>query len=84
MKKWFRFVWEYPNGKDMHHNVFIAWQACLSIVCLVRMEQPDLPATECRIYWWLGLLAIINGLLLVIHNEFFVKPDYWKPKDKKK
>ena len=77
-------MWKYPNGKDMHHNVFIAWQACLSIVCMVLMDRPDISETQSKIFWWLSLFALFNGVLLVIHNEFFVKPDYWKPEDKKK
>jgi hypothetical protein len=46
------------------------------------MERPNASAVECKFLWWLGLLALINSLLLVIHYECFVKPDYWKPEDK--
>jgi NADH:ubiquinone oxidoreductase subunit 2 (subunit N) len=45
------------------------------------MEQAK-SLTEYRILWWLSLLAIFNGVVMVIHYECFVKPDYWNPEDK--
>ena len=84
MKRWFKFVWKYPNGADVHHNVWIAWNACTSLLMLSFMERPNASAVECKFLWWFGLLALINGILITIHYEFFVKPDYWKPEDKEK
>lgn len=81
MKKWFKYIKRYPSGESMHHNYWIAMQACIALSCLVQLDDASITPEIHRLLWWVGVGAVLNGILMTIMYECVVKMDYWKPND---